>query len=86
MKTWNDRIDQARRLRELEGNVKYGPIDPVNDSRCFLREAHEELLDSLNYLEWAMLKGEMAFCKWYLIDREIRFIVWRLEKGTNGRD
>ena len=60
-------IDAARKAREISGETKYGPINPLNDPRCFLQEANEELLDSLNYLEWSMLKGEMAFCKWYLI-------------------
>jgi hypothetical protein len=78
MDSWSDRIDTARKQRELEGEAKYGPINPVNDSRCFIQEAHEELLDSLNYLEWAMEKGEMGFCKWYLIDRELRFTITRL--------
>lgn len=74
----NHRIDDERKLREIEGESKYGPIDPVNDPRSFVQEAHEELLDSLNYLEWAMLKGEMGFCKWVLIDRELRFTITRL--------
>jgi hypothetical protein len=79
-----DSIDEARRARIIQGEVKYGPINPLSDPRCFLQEAHDELLDSLNYLEWSMEKGEMAFCKWYLIDREIRFTITRLLAGEHG--
>jgi hypothetical protein len=82
--SFNDRIDEARKLREIEGNVKYGPIEPLNDTRSFLKEAQEELLDTLNYLEWAMLKGEICLCRWFTIDRDIRFIFYRLNDG-NGR-
>ena len=78
MDSWSDRIDTARKLREIKGEAKYGPINPLNDPRCFLEEAHEELLDSLNYLQWAMEKGEIGFCRWALIDREIRFTITRL--------
>jgi hypothetical protein len=78
MDSWSDRIDTARKLREIKGEVKYGPINPLSDPRCFVDEAHEELLDSLNYLQWSMEKGEIGFCRWAMIDREIRFTITRL--------
>jgi len=84
MNSFNDRIDEARKLREIEGNAKYGPINPLNDSREFLKEAQEELLDTLNYLEWAMLKGEISLCRWFILDQSIRFTFCYLSNG-NGR-
>ena len=83
--TWNDRIEQARKAREIEGNVKYGLINPLNDTRSFLKEAQEELLDTLNYLEWAMLKGEISLCRWFTVDRNIRFTFYRLNGKGRGK-
>lgn len=79
--SWNNRIDEARKEREIEGEAKYGPINPLNDSRSFLKEAQEELLDSLNYFEWAMLKGEISFCRWFSVDRSIRIVFYHLNDG-----
>jgi hypothetical protein len=84
MYSLNDWIDEARKKREIEGDAKYGPINPLNDTRSFLKEAGEELLDTLNYLEWAMLKGEISLCRWFTIDRSIRFTIYHLNDG-NGR-
>ena len=47
--SWSDWIDTARKLRGIEGEAKYGPINPINDPRCFRREIVEELFDALNY-------------------------------------
>ena len=55
-----DWIDNARKQRELEYEPKYGPIQPGTDSRCFRREMIEELLDALNYVEWAKGKGRLT--------------------------
>lgn len=80
-------IDKAMKIREAKGEAKYGLINPLNDYRCFVDEALEEILDSLNYLQWAMEKGEMGFCKWFLIDKDLRFTIFRLidEKGHENR-
>ena len=47
-KNW---IDEARKAREMEAVPRYGPINPQTDKRCFIKEAQDELFDSLNYLE-----------------------------------
>ena len=73
MKNW---IDDARKQRELFGEKKYGHrIDPKNDPRCFRMEMLEELLDSLNYLEWSFLKGEISSYKRRAIEADLRRVV-----------
>jgi hypothetical protein len=73
--TMNDRIDEARRARVIQGEVKYGPINPLNDPRCFRREAIEELLDSFNYFEWAFEKGQLKFRQWCRVEEAIKGII-----------
>ena len=75
-------IDEARRRREIEAIPKYGIINPRTDSRCFVNEATDELLDALNYAEWAMEKGEIPFCRWVLIERHIKFSIELLKSGV----
>ena len=67
MSNFNDRIDEAKRLRMARGEAKHGPLDLENDPRDFVDEGIEELIDCLNYLEIAMLQGKLSFCKWYSI-------------------
>ncbi len=55
-----DWIDKARKQREIDAIPKYGEIYPLIDSRCFLNEALEEGLDLVNYLQWAVEKGEIG--------------------------
>jgi len=88
MGSLNDWIDEEKRLRMVKGEKKHGLLDLTQDPRVFIEEAIEELLDALNYLEFAMLQGKLPFCKWVLIDREIGFIVWRLTggEGVRGRE
>jgi len=77
MPSW---IDEARKAREVEAIPKYGVIHPLTDSRCFEDEAKDELFDALNYLEWAMHKGEITFCEWAEIDEFIRIALSRLNE------
>ena len=72
IRTMSDWIDEARRQREIGAIPKYGHINPRTDNRCFIKEATDELLDALNYAEWAMMKGEIPFCDWVLTDENIR--------------
>ena len=84
-------IDQARKKREIEFEPKYGQIWPKNDPRCFWREMIEELLDALNYNQWAKEKGELNHFQWSRIDKGLRIalhliemdcidrLLWRLE-------
>lgn len=68
-------IDKARKQREIEGEVKYGRIDPKNDSRCFRREIVEELLDALNYCQWSLEKGEITISKHRVIESDLRRLI-----------
>ena len=79
----NERIDDLKMKRMLQGERKHGALNLETDPRDFIQEALEEMIDALNYLEFAMLQGKLPFCKWVLIDREIRFIIWRLT-GREG--
>jgi hypothetical protein len=78
MPSW---IDEGRKRREIEAIPKYGPINPLTDRRCFVEEATDELLDGLNYLEWAMNKGEITFCEWAEIDEFVRIALSGLKDG-----
>ena len=83
MDSFSDRIDYLRKKREIDGDIKYGPINPVGDPRDFVKEMTDELLDALNYLEWAMLKGQLSICEWVINDRDIKFILYRLNRAKN---
>jgi hypothetical protein len=76
----NDWIDDQKKLRMIMGERKHGPLNLETDPRDFIEEALEELIDCLNYLEWAMLQGKLPFCQWVLIDRDVRFTIWRLRE------
>jgi hypothetical protein len=75
---FNDRIDDLKTKRMLQGERKHGPLNLETDPRDFIQEGIEELIDFLNYAEIAMLQGRIPFCRWASIDRDVRFIVWRL--------
>jgi hypothetical protein len=70
-----DWIDRKRRKREMEALSKYGPISPRTDRRCFRREMVEELLDALNYCQWAREKGEVRRRDWKIMDANMRFVI-----------
>lgn len=91
-------IDSARKKRELEAIPKRGPISPRADKRCFCREAIEELLDALNYAQWAREKGEINRQKWKWLDSDLRRAItiielvchskwsWKLEGCDDGNN
>jgi hypothetical protein len=79
----NDRIDALKAERMLRGERKHGPLNLETDPRDFIQEAIEELIDFLNYLEMAMLQGKLPFCKWVLIDKDVRFTIWRLREENS---
>lgn len=74
----NDWIDDLKMKRMLQGERKHGPLNLETDQRDFIQEGIEELIDFLNYLEWAMLQGKLSFCRWASIDQNVRFTIWRL--------
>lgn len=75
----NNWIDNARKQREIAFLPKYGPIRPKTDRRCFRREMLEELLDALNYCEWAKVKGEIDRKQFQEIDRTTRKVIQTIE-------
>ncbi len=80
-----DWIDQARKQREIAFEPKYGPIRPQTDKRCFRREMIEELLDTLNYCEWAKAKGEINRQQFGSIDRNTRGVIRSIEAACIDR-
>ena len=80
-----DWIDGARKQREIEFEPKYGPIRPRTDPRCFRREMIEELLDALNYCEWAFKKGELNRAQRGLIDRTTRATIRTIEAACSDK-
>lgn len=54
----SERIIERVKTREAFAMKKYGkPLDPSKDKRNFLREALEEVIDALFYLEAQIIKG-----------------------------
>ncbi|MGA2465536.1 MAG: hypothetical protein ABSH06_14415 [Thermodesulfobacteriota bacterium] len=80
MDSWNERIDDLKMKRMIQGEKKHGPLNLETDLRDFIEEALEELVDCLNYLELSMLQGKLPFCKWVSLDRDCRFMILRLRK------
>ncbi len=80
MGSLNDWIDEEKRLRMVKGEMKHGPLNLETDPRNFIQEGVEELLDCLNYIELSMLQGRLPFCKWVSIDKDVRFIIWKLNQ------
>jgi hypothetical protein len=78
-------IDQARKKREIDHIPKYDPIHPRTDKRCFRREMIEELLDALNYAEWAREKGEISRYKWKQIYYNIGVVIHLIEMSCDNR-
>jgi hypothetical protein len=78
METWNSRIEALKEERMAHGEKTHGRLDLHTDSRDFIQEGIEELIDFLNYLEFAMLQGKIGFCKWLLVDRDIRLTIRRV--------
>ena len=80
-----DWIDKAMKEREAEGVLKYGPIKPKSDKRCFRKEALLELIDSLNYISWAFQKGEINRKQYKWLDTDIRRAIRILELACSDR-
>lgn len=80
-----DWVDRVKKQREIDFEPKYGPIRPKTDRRCFRKEMIEELLDALNYCEWAKVKGEINHFQWKRIDNTIRVAIHCIEAACNDR-
>lgn len=85
METLNSRIDTLKEERMIHGEKTHGRLDLQTDPRDFIQEGIEELVDFLNYLEFAMLQGRIGFCKWFQIQRDIRFTIWRVTASNAER-
>jgi len=81
MNSLNSLIDCMKAEKMARGVKKYGSLNLQTDPRDFIEEARSELIDCLNYLEFAMQQGKIGFCKWFSIDRDIRFLIWKLERA-----
>ncbi len=81
----NGRTDALKAGRMARGEMKHVPPDLETGPRDFIQQGVEELIGFLNYLELAMFQGELSFCRWASIDKNARFLIWRLEgkDGTN---
>lgn len=73
--------DNARLERERAYDKIYGKIKPKLDKRNFLFEAIEELLDALNYLNWAQLKGELTLKEWEHIEMHVKIALSYIPNG-----
>ncbi len=51
----NDRIDALKRERMAQGEKEHGSLNLQTHPRDFIQEGIEELIDFLNYAEFAML-------------------------------
>ena len=71
-------IDQDRKKRENGASLKYGLIHPQTDPQCFRREMIEELLDALNYAQWAHEKREITFDQHLGIQQRLRWVILSL--------
>ncbi len=80
-----DWVDVARKERERQGDIKHGPIHPRTDKRCFLKEVLEDLLDGLNYAQWAREKGEINRQKWRWLDSTLRNAITITESACENR-
>jgi hypothetical protein len=80
-----DWVDTVRKQRELDHIPKYGLIRPKTDRRCFRREMLEELLDALNYCQWAKVKGEINRRQFQEIFRTTRKVIRTIEAACSDK-
>lgn len=73
--------DKARRDREERYREIYGDIEPESDKRDFRVEAIEELIDALNYIDWAHTKGELTQSEWKQIEVHIKLALSYIPNG-----
>jgi hypothetical protein len=56
------RIFRTLTRRLAMGQRQYGLLDPINDPRDWVKEAHEELVDGMVYAECDLIRSE-AFAR-----------------------
>ena len=73
--------DKARRDREERYREIYGEIQPESDKRDFRLEAIEELLDALNYIDWAHEKREISQGEYKQIEIHVKLALSYIPNG-----
>ena len=81
MSSFIEWADKARRDRELRYKDIYGEIKPKIDKRDFRIEAIEELIDALNYVDWAYEKGELSLGEWKQIEVHVKLALSYIPNG-----
>ena len=77
----NQWIDGEKKKRMVQGQKKHGPLNLKTDHRDFIQEGIEELVDFLNYWEFAMYQGRVFFCEWNELDEWARIILRALRES-----
>jgi hypothetical protein len=77
-------IDQMAIQRALEEIRKYGVINLEYDQHFFRKEVAEELLDSLNYIQWVCEKNQIPLKDYRQMNRAIRAVINLIEKSCPG--
>ena len=90
MSNFNDRIDEAKRLRMARGEAKHGPLDLENDPRDFVDEGIEDRLIASIIWKLPCCRGSSPSVSG-IIYQTLRFMIFRVvdEKGKgvgHGKD
>jgi hypothetical protein len=67
--------------RMIQGACKHGPLNLSTDSRNFVQEAIEEVIDCLNYIQFAFEKGQLNRVSYQKIDKVLRDAATMLLSG-----
>lgn len=79
-------IKILKRERLIRGEVKHGPLNLSTDLRNFIQEAIEEVIDGLNYIQFAFEKGQLNQTSYSKIDRALCDVAKMLLKEQMGKD
>lgn len=74
-------IDMLRKERMVKGEIKHGPLDLSTDPRDFVQEAIEEVIDGLNYIQFAFDKEQLDHVSYQKIDKALRDVAVMLLSG-----
>lgn len=77
----NNLIDMLRKERMVKGESKHGPLNLSTDSRDFVQEAIEEVIDGLNYIQFAFDKEQIDHVSYLKIDKALRDVAVMLLSG-----
>ena len=70
-----------RKERMVKGEIKHGPLNLLTDPRDFVQEAIEEVIDGLNYIQFAFDKGQLDHVSYLKIDEALRDVAAILLSG-----